>query len=297
MKTFETRTFGKWILAGEHAVLRDCPALVFPLRSRHLHFRFVPKASIAGLELKLHGSYGAELEVLFRDVLEKSFQLKKISKNDFHGLVEISSDLPIGAGLGASASLCVALTRWFQSEGLVSDSEKHEFARQLENLFHGESSGVDIAVVTEERGLTYTKGGHRNFFEPQWNPELYISFCGQKGITYECVNQVKSLIEKFPIKAAEIDQRMKIAVEKCGNALSVSKSEGFEKLKQAMDLAASCFQDWGLTQGDVSVHMNMLKSHGAASVKPTGSGGGGYILSLWDRPVPAELQKDLIHCF
>ena len=37
MRQFNTRTYGKWILAGEHAVLRGCPALAFPLTSRSLH--------------------------------------------------------------------------------------------------------------------------------------------------------------------------------------------------------------------------------------------------------------------
>src|SRR5207247_9623027 len=49
MSDFHTRTFGKWILAGEHAVLRGSPALAFPLRAR-------------GLELR-HSSNGGKLTV------------------------------------------------------------------------------------------------------------------------------------------------------------------------------------------------------------------------------------------
>ena len=43
MRQFNTRTYGKWILAGEHAVLRGCPALAFPLTSRSLHLEYHPE--------------------------------------------------------------------------------------------------------------------------------------------------------------------------------------------------------------------------------------------------------------
>lgn len=295
MSHFETQTFGKWILAGEHSVLRGSPALVFPLYSRSLQFKFSGTSDQSSfIDLKLHGRHGAELELLFRGVLEKAFELKKISKNDLRGQVEISSSIPIGAGLGASAALCVAITRWFQHFGFVGDTEKHEFARQLENLFHGESSGVDIAVVTEEKGLVFTKSGQKDYLDLKWNPKLYISFCGQKGITYECVKQVKSLIEKNPTYATEIDDRMKSSVQMCKTALT---EKNFQLLKEAIELSSSCFEDWGLTKGAVKEHMNKLSQSGASAVKPTGSGGGGYILSLWDGPLPADLQSELIPCF
>lgn len=296
MKNFETRTYGKWILAGEHAVLRGCEALVFPLKSRDLHFKFSVQ-NRADLELTLNGSYGRELELLFRGVFEKALELKKISKSDIHGQVEITSNLPIGAGLGTSAALCVALTRWFQAAGFVVDAEKHEFARQLENLFHGESSGVDIAVVTEERGLIYAKNGRREFFQPQWSPSLYISYCGHRGMTYECVNQVKALWELEPQRAQKIDDQMRSSVELCLQALSEPQSTGFEKLKRAIEMAAGCFESWNLTQGALNQHLKQLMEMGAAAVKPTGSGGGGYVLSLWNSPVPNEIRDELIPCF
>jgi len=297
LNAFETRTFGKWILAGEHTVLRGSPAVVFPLRSRELHFKYTPRPEAKNLDLQLQGTNGAELELLFRGVLEKSLELKKLSKSDLHGLVEITSSLPIGAGLGASASLCVALTRWLQMVGLVDESEKHEFARQLENLFHGESSGVDIAVVSEERGLIYTKGGGRDFFSPAWVPRLYISFCGQRGITYECVTQVKKILENDPTRGEEIDARMKKAVQMCLNGMKEVHPTSFNQLADAIELAGSCFKDWSLTDGALTTHMKKLKVAGASAVKPTGSGGGGYVLSLWKDEPPTELKSELISCF
>ncbi len=300
-QSFETQTFGKWILAGEHAVLRGSPALVFPLYSRSLNFKFFAKENKQSsqlIELKLNGTHGSELELLFRGVLEKAFELKNIANNNIQGLVEISSSIPIGAGLGASAALCVAITRWFQSMSVVSDSEKHEFARELENLFHGESSGVDIAVVTEESGLIFSKNGEKDFFKPAWKPNLYISFSGQKGITYECVKKVKGMMEKNPDLATVIDERMKTAVLMCKTALSEKTEKSFSLLQQAIQLSGSCFEDWELTQGVVKDHMNKLAKSGASAVKPTGSGGGGYVLSLWENEIiSAELKAELIPCF
>jgi mevalonate kinase len=40
--------------------------------------------------------------------------------------------------------------------------------------------------------------------------------------------------------------------------------------------------------------MAALEKAGAAAVKPTGSGGGGYVLSLWAGEVPASLKAQLV---
>ena len=56
------KTHGKWILAGEHSVLRGCPALVFPVRSRFLEFEHI--ASKEPLSVKIE-SGGSDLEMAF----------------------------------------------------------------------------------------------------------------------------------------------------------------------------------------------------------------------------------------
>jgi mevalonate kinase len=44
------------------------------------------------------------------------------------------------------------------------------------------------------------------------------------------------------------------------------------------------FSGWGLTTGVLGDHIQQLKDYGALAVKPTGSGDGGYVLSLWRQP-------------
>ena len=227
MKPFQTQTFGKWILAGEHAVLRGSPALVFPLFSRSLKFHYEPGSE--PLKFSLSGNYGKELELLVRNVLEHALKLKSQSVS-LTGTLSLSSDIPMGAGLGASAALCVAVTRWMESLGLVAEKEKIEFARQLENIFHGESSGVDVAVVSTEKSLRFVKGQAAEYFDPRWKPHLYISYSGQKGVTSQCVTQVKNWIQENPERGLKMDQEMKSAAGMGLEALMMNENSGFSLL-------------------------------------------------------------------
>lgn len=294
-KTFETQSYGKWILAGEHAVLRGVPAVVFPLKSRAMQLRF--QQTNRPLELKLEGEHGEELQLLVWGVLEKACELKKVKRSTLTGSLELRSSIPVGAGMGASAALCVALTRWFGHLGFVPESEYYDFARTLENLFHGESSGLDIAVALTGEGLYFTRGGERRPLTTKWLPNWFISYSGKRGVTLDCVNKVKALIAQNPALGEKIDREMGKAVQLCLSAFEMSEAEGTAQLAEAMDIACQCFQQWGLTEGAPQKQMDWLRENGALAVKPTGSGGGGYVLSLWTKTPPEEVSKKLIPCF
>lgn len=295
MKKFEVETFGKWILAGEHSVLRGSPALVFPLKSRGLRLRYEETAD--PLKLHLVGSHGAEMEFLFWAVLERAGDLLKVPRAAMRGNLTLESTLPVGAGLGASAAFCVAMSRWFRSMDWLKLEDIGEFAVTLENLFHGESSGVDVAVAMTGEGLHFERSGYKYALAPAWSPRLYISSCGQRGLTSDCVRKVKELIAANPKKGRELDERMMAAVEECEAALIAGEEKGFEKLKNAIESAGTCFKEWGLADGAVAEHERKLREAGAVAVKPTGSGGGGYMLSLWASLPPVSLQGELIACF
>jgi mevalonate kinase len=294
-KSFETRTFGKWILAGEHAVLRGCPALVFPLTSKWLELNYL--ATDENLKLDLAGERGEELKLLFWGVLEKACELKNINRSDLKGDLRLKSAVPVGAGMGASAAFCVAMARWFENLGHVKKDEIYEFSRTLENLFHGESSGVDIAVAMTAKPLLFIRDGDRRELDFAWKPRMYISYSGKRGVTVDCVNKVKALLAQNPTLGEKIDREMKKAVEICKTALFSESGQGNDRLNQlaeGIDLASHCFQQWGLNEGEPDKHMMWLRENGALAVKPTGSGGGGYILSLWDHEPPTELINNLV---
>lgn len=291
MQNFKTRTYGKWILAGEHAVLRGHPALAFPLTSRFLELDYEP--STTSLDVEFCGEHGEELKLLFYGVIENALSRLKV-KEPLMGRFILSSSLPVGAGLGASAALCGAVARWCEAQGWIQSGEVYEFARTLEDLFHGESSGVDLAVSLSAQGIRFVRGGEKIPLKPKWSPRFYLSYSGRRGMTAECVNKVKDMFSTSPQLAAQTDQKMREAVELAERALQMSEVEGQLHLEKALALARQCFETWDLCDGEVGTHMRQLVEAGASAVKPTGSGGGGYILSLWKTDPPLILRNALI---
>lgn len=286
------KVFGKSILAGEHAVLRGCPAIVFPVYARSLTLNYVESGE--PMSVSFGGRHGEEMRLLFSGVVERAGEMTGLRRDTIRGHFEIVNEIPVGAGMGASAALSVAVGRWFASRGRVSIDELHEFCRQLENLFHGESSGLDIAVCLEGRALRFVRGGERSPIAVGWKPHWFVSYSGQRGLTAECVARVKALIERDPLLGQAIDAQMREAVELAQRALVAESPENFTSLARAIELAGSCFEQWDLTNGEIGSHMQWLRTKGAVAVKPTGSGEGGFVLSLWKKAPPTDVLPRLI---
>lgn len=281
---------GKWILAGEHAVLRGCEALVFPLNSKYLNFSYV--GSDKDFTLKLIGENSSDLEMIIWSVFEIALTEIQIKRTDLKGELTITSHISFGAGMGASATLAVGISEFLKKLNFLK-SDSFSFAKKIEDHFHGESSGVDIAVALFQKPLLYKRGEPIVPLENVILPRLYLSHCGVRGVTKDCVTKVKKLHETDSVVAKQLDLQMLESVNLFKNLLYDKTPDLFAWMK-AVKLSQNCFESWGLVPVEARNHIDKLRNHGALACKMTGSGGGGYVLSLWQQDPPQALDSELI---
>ena len=295
-KKINIKVCGKWILAGEYAVLKSYPALVFPFASQFIELAYQKGKTDHLIIADIERSF-------FESVLDQALQ--GISKNrlDIKGIIKINFRIVFGAGMGASAVICVLIGRLFHYLNWLKEEELFYFCHSLENSLHGQSSGVDIAAVLTGKPILYQykkdnkQAPQIQVFQPLWRPFIFLSYSGKGGSTRVNIKKIKLFWEREPERADTLNRQMAQAVLKAKEGLTRDKDKGLISLIKAFSLAEECFSEWNLIGKDMKEHIVFLKQQGALAVKPTGSGSGGCVLSLWSQPPPAYLSNQLVSAF
>ena len=290
METFKKRFFGKWVLAGEYSVLRAGSAIVYPLKNYYIDFSYME--TNASLFIERKGKHQAGLDFAVTPLLYKALKTLNKTKKDLKGRFVIEGGLPFGAGLGASSVLCVGIAHLFLYKNWIKQDQIESFATRLEDFFHGKSSGMDVTAVLRQQAILYQGSKTVQLLEKCKNkPLLFLSYSGGRSSTSVGVSKVRKLFDKDWSLAEKIDKQMNQSVQLCLQALKEeNQKKSLSLWVSALDLGYNCFEQWKLISYDLEQHIQLLKQKGALAVKPTGSGLGGHVISLWDRQPASSLK-------
>src|SRR5262249_13816030 len=149
------------------------------------------------------------------------------------------TNMEVGSGIGFSSVLCVVISRWAIWKRLIGEKDLFNFARSLENLFHGKSSGIDIAGVLSN-GAVFFQNGKTRELRIQWHPQLYLTYSGTQKNTEESIRKVSQLMETNPKLAISLDLEMEKSVLMAEKALQMHEDQGLELLISAIENAWRC---------------------------------------------------------
>jgi len=287
---FSVSVPSKWVFAGEHAVLRGGKALAIPHDEFNLEWRFA-RSNNSDLVISRNPFRDQLLALLKRGGLWIEEHLQ-IEVPPIFGEISVESTIPLGAGLGSSAALCVAAAEFLLWQSSQKDNQntfvqnRHilpKLATALEDLFHGKSSGMDVNVIVEGRPILFSMEQKvEKRLEMIHLPRFKLFDTGFRATTKLCISRVEDWrkTHSFP---EELDARMSQAACLAVDSLrqEVSADKRLELCAHALSEAQGCFEAWGLVTPELLEQKKALLTQGALSAKLTGAGLGGFWVTLW----------------
>jgi mevalonate kinase len=194
--------------------------------------------------------------------------------------VRIRSTLPIGRGLGSSASLSVALVRALASyEGRsASYDECFEKAFVAERHFHGTPSGIDHATVASGGALVFDPKGPAFQRLPLVDTRLVAIDSGTAGDTKVLVAGVRARIAELRPVIDEIGAVSEAVIARlvAGGTLAAAAPE----LRENQRLLSAL----GVSTEPIDALIAWALARGASAAKLSGAGGGGIVIAIHDDP-------------
>ncbi len=255
---------GKVLLCGEHAVVYGHPAIAL--------------AVDRGTDVGLTRHDGpTTVQSPHTDPRVSDAVLRVLPPEGMR--VEVSTDLPVGRGMGSSAALAVALVRAkaaLAGEHLDLDAV-YEAAMPIERAFHGNPSGVDVAVSARGGCLWFERGRDGAVRQPLeiGDVQLVVLDSGHAGDTAALVAGVAAGRPGNDAALAAIGDLVHQARSALHDpdALGAILSENHARLREI-----------GVSTPQLDDLVQLACSAGACGAKLSGAGGGGIVLAVTREP-------------
>lgn len=273
----------KLILMGEHAVVHGFPAVALPMPAL--------EATVVAWQtpgpLRLHSpvftgpiAEAAAVPASARGLAVAARQALAMLGRPADGLtLEVRSDVPMGAGLGSSAAVAVALVRAIYAAFGRTPTEEAllVLAHRAETEAHGTPSGVDSHASAIGQPICYVQGhGARRLVLPK-PLHLVVADSGRPGHTGEAVSAVAARLRSDSTRTRERLERLGQLAEAVVRSLGAGQVEAIGPL---FDAAHGELAELGVSDAGLDALVAAARLAGARGAKLTGGGRGGCIVVL-----------------
>lgn len=284
----------KTILLGEHAVVYDQPAIALPVSTLRVKATIEPGI---GLET---GTVLIKVPSLNLDTKLSSLPQTHPISISIHATLQrlgikeqptfrlrLTNNFPLGAGLGGSAAIAVAIARGLSSflGHPLGQPEINAIAFESEQAAHGSPSGVDNTVVSLEKPIFFRKEYKPEILTPGVNFPFVIADTGISKQTHTVVGELAQ--KRF--ENANIGNLMSAIgdLSKAGRKAFTSGKASL--LGSQMDENQYLLEQLGVSSPELHNLVIAARAAGAIGAKLTGGGRGGCILAL----IPTEKRETI----
>jgi mevalonate kinase len=289
---------GKAILFGEHSVVYKGPAIVLAIDKRAkviTNKREDKRIYFDSLDLGFAGFFEDGIYIPVRGETWRGRRLQALlvaaSKAMEHMGVEsgldlvVRSEIPIAAGLGSSAAICVAI--------VAAVGELFDGAYEGERVVHGTPSGVDNNISTFGGIVKYERGAEMERFELDGGLPFIIGNTKRRRSTRRLVSRVRALREREPDLVDELIDSM-ADVSRIG--LEALMDRDLPRLGDLMNINHGLLSSLGVSIAKLDLMVHASRGAGAYGAKLTGAGGGGCMIALSDPARMGDIKKAIQRC-
>lgn len=270
------RAFAKIILFGEHAVVHGRHAIAAAL-DRGATAEAAPRSGASRLSMNPWGRVVSDGE---DEDVARAFS-SVLAAVGGEGSVDVTVDVevPGGAGLGCSAAIAVAIARAVaNARGIGLDADRAaQCAGAWEAVFHGNPSGVDVAVASRGGVMEFQRGAPPRTIVPGGLMELAIVSTGEPSSTKTMVEAVARQLARRPQVVERTFDGIDTLAVKSVRAIEAGR---WWEVGQMMNLNHALLSSLLVSTEKLEEVCHLARDAGALGAKLTGGGGGGCAIAL-----------------
>lgn len=290
---------GKIILFGEHAVVYQRPAIAVPVTGVRATATVTDRSGVVGSQVRIVAR-AVDLDCPLSDLpadhplaLAITATMAQMNLERLPPLrIEVSSTIPIAAGLGSGAAVSAAIARALAKfTGVpLTEAQVSAIAYRVDQKHHGTPSGIDNTVVAYEQPVWFVRGQP---FERLSVAEPFTVVIGDSGVSSPTGAVVGDLRARWQADSARYERLFDQVGAIAKQARTLIEHGPAARLGPLMTQNHAMMQTLDVSSPALDRLVQAALDSGALGAKLCGGGRGGNMIALVTEPSSQAVAEAL----